>query len=64
MGEHLDDPQKTSPTSEGRTIFFHWIECENIDQVERGWLNWCEIIDGKKPVLNFASSPVATYPRA
>ena len=60
MGEHLDDAKKTAPTSEGKATFFHWLECENIESVERGWLNWCEIVDGKKPVFNVVGSPVST----
>lgn len=59
QGEHLDDPSKTAVTEKGRATFFYWYECENVEQVERTWQNMCLIQDGRLPILNSLSSPVA-----
>lgn len=50
--QHLDNQEKTSPTSEGRAFYFHWWICENISRIESTWLNDCVIADGKLPILN------------
>ena len=59
FGEHLDDPQKTSKTENGRAFFFHWLECDELNKVERTWQNECEIADGVLPILNRLKSPVS-----
>ena len=59
FGEHLDDPKKTSSTDNGRAFFFYWLECDELEKIERTWQNKCEITDGALPVLNKASSPIS-----
>lgn len=59
FGEHLDDPQKTSKTRDGRAWFFCWFECDELEKVERTWQNSCELEDGSLPVLNELRSPIS-----
>lgn len=60
MVQHLDDAAKVSPTAEGRAVCFHWLECIEINSVERGWLNMHRVQHGRLPILNTLDSPV-TY---
>ena len=59
FGEHLDDPRKTSTTEVGRAFFFYWLECDELEKVERTWQNECEMMDGSLPILNKVASPVS-----
>lgn len=59
FSEHLNDPKKCSPTKYGRAIYFCWVECSELEKVERTWQNKCLIEDGELPVLNGASSPIS-----
>lgn len=59
FGEHLDDPKKTSNTVEGRAFFFYWLECDELEKIERSWQNECELADGKLPILNEIRSPIS-----
>ena len=59
FGDHLDDPRKTTNTAEGRAFFFYWLECDELEKVERTWQNECELVDGKLPILNGIRSPIA-----
>ena len=59
FGKHLDDPQKTSKTENGRAFFFHWLECDELNKVERTWLNDCVLTDGALPILNKINSPIS-----
>lgn len=59
FGEHLDSPEKTWLTKKGRAVFFHWLECNDVEKIERTWQNECEVADGALPILNMARSPVA-----
>jgi len=56
--EHLDSPKKTEPTRLGRAVWFHWLICKNLEQVERTWLNAHEISEGELPCLNKHHSPL------
>lgn len=38
MNDHLDSPQKTRTSKNGRAVFFHWLESANINKIERTWL--------------------------
>ena len=58
FGQHLDAPEKTKVTPEGRAFYCYWLECENREQIERTWLQECVIEDGKRPILNKRDSPV------
>src|SRR5436305_1261255 len=39
MNEHLDDPRKIVETNFGRVILFHWIESQDLNKIERTWMN-------------------------
>ena len=57
--QHLDNPEKTRPTPEGRALSFHWLETKILEGTERGWLNSHELVEGRIPVLNKVHSPVS-----
>lgn len=59
FGDHLDDPGKVSKTRYGRAFFFYWRECDDLERIERTWLNECELDDGSLPILNKLSSPIS-----
>lgn len=59
FGNHLDDPLKRKLTKYGRAFFFYWMETLELEKIERTWLNQCELVDGKLPVLNKVNSPVS-----
>jgi len=59
MLQHLEDSSKVSPTQEGRAVCFHWLECREINSVERGWLNMHRVQHGRLPLLNTLDSPVS-----
>ena len=59
FGNHLDDSKKTSMTKNGKAFFFHWLVCDELENIERTWLNECEISDGRLPILNRIASPVS-----
>ena len=59
MGNHLDTPEKVSPTPHGRAVFFHWLAPADTQAVERAWLNAHQLATGLRPVLNKADSPVS-----
>ena len=59
FGNHLDDPKKTSATKNGKATFFYWFECDELENIERTWLNECEVADGVLPILNRVASPVS-----
>ena len=59
FGEHLDDSKKTTTTENGRAVFFYWLECDELEKVERTWQNECETVDGALPILNEVRSPVS-----
>lgn len=60
MEQHLDDPEKTSPTEHGRAVLLHWIELPalELEKVERTWMNTHELREGVKPILNSICSPL------
>lgn len=60
MQQHLDTPEKTSETSLGRAILFHWIESDQLNKVERTWLNIHLEHEGTLPILNKIYSPTST----
>lgn len=57
--DHLNDPRKISKTSNGRAFFFYWLECDELEKIERTWQNSCVLSDGRLPVLNKIVSPVS-----
>jgi len=52
--QHLDDPEKTQPTSDGKAIWFYYLPWEEsgIEVLENTWLNDYEIHNGRLPILN------------
>ena len=59
FGDHLNDPKKSSTTANGRAFFFYWLECEEVEKVERTWQNECMVVGGTLPILNDVASPVS-----
>lgn len=59
MNNHLDDPRKVEPTPLGRAVFFHWLEFDDIDQLERTWMNIHIEHEAALPILNSVYSPVS-----
>jgi predicted GIY-YIG superfamily endonuclease len=58
MAQHLDNPEKTLETSVGRAVLLYWLEAENIEALERAWMNEHIGAEGQLPVLNKVFSPV------
>lgn len=52
MGQHLDNPEKLSATSNGRAVWFSWLECNDLSKVERTWMNIYSQHHGTLPILN------------
>lgn len=52
--QHLDSPEKTNPTTEGKAIWFYYITFDqnNLPKLERTWLNQFTSIHGRLPILN------------
>jgi hypothetical protein len=58
--QHLDNPEKTNPTNEGKAIWFYYMiyNPKNLEQLERTWLNSFTTQHGRRPILNKVDSPV------
>ncbi len=58
--QHLDNPEKTKPTKEGKAIWFYFqaYNPKNLEQLERTWLNQFVTRHGRRPILNKVDSPV------
>ena len=59
MHDHLNSPEKTNVTPLGRAIYFHWIESEALNKLERTWLNIHLENDGVLPIMNKIYSPTS-----
>jgi hypothetical protein len=59
MSEHLDSTAKTGETQNGRATMFYWFETDDLQKVERTWLNIYELDQGVPPILNRAKSPLS-----
>lgn len=59
FNEHLDTPSKTTLTTQGRAVLFHWVEVSDLNKVERTWQNIHLINEGRLPVLNNIYSPTS-----
>jgi GIY-YIG catalytic domain len=59
--QHLNNPEKTKPTKEGRAIWFYFLsyDAKNLEHLERSWLNQFGIINGVRPILNKVDSPLS-----
>ena len=60
MNNHLDSDEKTAPTALGRATYFYWLECLEIEKIERTWMNIHIQHEGVLPPLNTVYSPVST----
>lgn len=58
--QHLDNPEKTLATAEGKAIWFYYLEYNivNLAKLERTWLNHFAAVHGRLPILNKANSPI------
>jgi excinuclease UvrABC nuclease subunit len=59
MNDHLKSSGKTTETVFGRAVLFHWIETDDINKIERTWLNIHIAYEGSMPILNKIYSPTA-----
>lgn len=59
--EHLDNPEKTNPTENGKAYWFYYLryDSKNLERLERSWMNQYENIHGERPILNKISSPIS-----
>jgi len=58
--QHLDNPEKTTPTKEGKAVWFYFMLYNQIklEQLERTWLNHFSNKHGRRPILNKVDSPI------
>ena len=52
MKQHLADDDKVKATPYGRATVFFWVECKDIERIERTWTNLYIQCEGRLPVLN------------
>ena len=59
--QHLENPEKTNPTSEGKAIWFYFttFDPKNLPKLERTWLNQFTNVHGRLPILNKVNSPIS-----
>lgn len=59
--QHLDNPDKTNSTVEGKAIWFYYMiyNPKNLPELERTWINQFVAIHGERPKLNKVDSPVS-----
>jgi excinuclease UvrABC nuclease subunit len=59
--QHLDNTEKTAPTSEGKAIWFYFNihSSFNLPLLERTWLNQFSDKHGRRPILNKVDSPIS-----
>jgi excinuclease UvrABC nuclease subunit len=59
MNDHLGNLDKTRETTSGRAVLFYWTETEELNKVERTWMNIHIQHEGTLPELNKVFSPVS-----
>jgi excinuclease UvrABC nuclease subunit len=59
--QHLDNPEKTNPTADGKAIWFHYTTFDplNLPKLERTWINQFLSVHGRFPILNKTSPPIS-----
>ncbi len=59
--QHLDNPEKTNPTKEGKAIWFYFTtyDPQNLPKLERTWINHFVAMHGRFPIMNKVNSPVS-----
>ena len=55
--QHLENPEKTGVSADGRATKFYWVETTDTNRVERTWLNIHVHYEGRYPILNKVYSP-------
>lgn len=60
FNQHLDSEQKTGVTALGRAMLFFWLETDEVNKVERTWMNIHAQHEGALPLLNSNYSPTST----
>jgi len=60
INEHLDNSEKTKTTLHGRAVLFYWFESNELNKIERTWLNTHIQHEGIFPILNKVYSPITT----
>lgn len=59
--KHLDTPEKTNPTTEGKAFWFYFVtyDKKNLEKLERTWINQFVAIHGRLPIINKVNSPIS-----
>jgi excinuclease UvrABC nuclease subunit len=59
--QHLDNPEKISPTKDGKAIWFYFAtyDPKNLPHLERTWINQFVALHGRLPILNKVNSPIS-----
>lgn len=59
--QHLDNPEKTNPTAEGKAVWFYFnaYDLKNLPKLERTWINQFDSTHGELPILNKVNSPIS-----
>lgn len=59
--QHLDNPDKTKPTTDGKAIWFYFTtyDKKNLPKLERTWINSYVSRHGRLPIMNKVNSPVS-----
>jgi predicted GIY-YIG superfamily endonuclease len=60
LKQHLNNPEKTEPTEEGKAIWFYYLPYDsiNLSKLERTWLKQFSDKHGRLPILNKVNSPL------
>lgn len=58
---HLNNPEKTNPTTKGKAIWFYFLpyDINNLPKLERTWINQFNNKHGRLPILNKVESPIS-----
>ncbi len=58
--QHLNNPDKISPTKNGKAIWFYFLNYNllSLYQLERTWINQFVAEHGQLPILNRVNSPL------
>ncbi|MCZ7402596.1 MAG: GIY-YIG nuclease family protein [Candidatus Methanoperedens sp.] len=58
--QHIDNPEKTNPTKEGKAVWFHFstYDFKDLTSIERTWIHQFAAMHGRLPILNKVNSPL------
>jgi hypothetical protein len=59
FNQHLDNNKKTEVTRLGKAVLLFWLETDDINKVERTWMNIHIQHEGTLPLLNAVYSPIS-----